>query len=523
MVSARPDWSDNGFPMNDPDDYFEKVSAVLGPEAVDITEETIVRYGENTLPTGDTRPSGILYPGSTGEVQTIVRLANEAGVQLWPVSTGNNQGFGTKSPVRAGQVVMDLGRRMNRILEVDDTLCFARLEPGVSYQRLYEELVRRGNRLMLDTTSGPPEGGIVGNTLDRGAGFTPYFDHFYMSCGLEVVLGNGEILRTGDGALPGSRAWNVSKYTFGPDLSGLFLQSNYGIVTRMGVWLMPRPAVIKSFHFSFPDDDDIADIIELCRPLKLTNVVPTLFRVCSDVYLFGSQERHPEYAQTRGRSTLSDGARKALREKYGIGAWVVSGAFYGAAEEAVNAQVERVRAHFCRAGKARPIAHEDATLWPPLQVAICAFSGIPTATELGLLNWRPGGGNTWLLAGMPMTGKVAGEHHAESRRILAQYGFEYCTMIVCGARFARELIALSFNREDPEERMRADRAYRALADMFASRGYAVGRAATGYQQFHMEMLEPVFRSHVDALKNVFDPGAVIAPGKYGIGKAETNG
>lgn len=504
--------------MKENNEYFEKVRTALGPEAVNVTEDNIVRYGENTLPTGDSRPSGILYPSSTADVQTMVRLANEAGVQIWPVSTGNNQGFGTRSPVRKGQIVMDLGRHMNRILEIDETLCFARIEPGVSYQRMYDELVRRGNKLMMDTTSGPPEGGILGNTLDKGAGFTPYFDHFYMSCGLEVVLGNGEILKTGDGALPDSRAWNVSKYTFGPDLSGLFLQSNYGIVTRMGVWLMPRPPVIKSFHFSFPDDDDIAEIIELCRPLKLNNFVPTLFRVCSDVYLFGSEKQHPEYEETRDRSTLSDDTRKALREKYGIGAWVVSGAFYGAGEEAVNAQVARVRSHFRRSGKARYIPHEEAERSPLLQVAICAFSGIPTAMELGLLKWRPGGGNTWILLGMPMTGKVAGEHHKESRRILAKYGFEYCTMIVCGARFARELIALLFNREDPEERRRADQAYRELGATFASWGYSVGRAPTGYQQFHMNMLEPVFRSQCEALKHVFDPKAVIAPGKYGIGK-----
>ena len=54
---------------------------------------------------------------------------------------------------------------------------------------------------MVDVTSGPPQGGMLGNALDKGAGYGPFFDHFGFSCGLEVVLGNGEILRTGDGAL----------------------------------------------------------------------------------------------------------------------------------------------------------------------------------------------------------------------------------------------------------------------------------------------------------------------------------
>ena len=159
---------------------------------------------------------------------------------LYPISTGQNQGLGLRSPVRPGQVVVDLGRHMNRILEVDEQLCYAVLEPGVTYQQLYDELGLRGHKLMLDTTSGPPAGGVLGNTLDGGAGYTPYFDHFYMSCGMEVVLGDGELLRTGDGSLPGSQAWHVSKYTVGPALDGLFRQSNYGIATRIGVWLMPK-------------------------------------------------------------------------------------------------------------------------------------------------------------------------------------------------------------------------------------------------------------------------------------------
>ena len=178
----------------------------------------------------------------------------------------------------SGQVVVDLGRKMNRILDIDEKLAFAVVEPGVSYQALYDELVRRGNKLMLDVTSGPPQGGMIGNALDKGAGYSPYFDHFGFSCGLEIVLGNGEVLRTGDGALDSKDLinWHTSKYSFGPILDGLFTQSNFGIVTRMGVWLLPRPPAVRSFHFAFPDDDDLETIVELCRPLKLSNFVPTL-------------------------------------------------------------------------------------------------------------------------------------------------------------------------------------------------------------------------------------------------------
>ena len=203
---------------------------------------------------------------------------------------------------------------MNRILDIDEKLAFAVVEPGVSYQALYDELVRRGNKLMLDVTSGPPQGGMIGNALDKGAGYSPYFDHFGFSCGLEIVLGNGEMLRTGDGALDSKELinWHTSKYSFGPILDGLFAQSNFGIVTRMGVWLLPRPPAVRSFHFTFPDDDDLETIVELCRPLKLSNFVPTLFRVSNDLYLCGSEGESPEYKESRGKRSISDAGPPAF-------------------------------------------------------------------------------------------------------------------------------------------------------------------------------------------------------------------
>jgi len=228
--------------------FFVEVAAALGPDAVNQSAETLNRYAENTMPGGDRMPAGVAYPASTADVQTIVRAANRHAIPLYPISTGNNIGLGSRSASRAGQVVVDLGYRMNRILDVDERLGFAVVEPGVSYQVMYDELVRRGDKLMLDVTSGPPQGGMIGNALDKGAGYTPYFDHFGFACGMEVVLGNGDVLRTGDGALDASELvnWHTSKYSFGPILDGLFTQSNYGIVTRMGLWLLPSVAMVRS-------------------------------------------------------------------------------------------------------------------------------------------------------------------------------------------------------------------------------------------------------------------------------------
>jgi hypothetical protein len=84
-----------------------------------------------------------------------------------------------------------------------------------------------------------------------------FLDHWMMHCGLEVVLPNGELVRTGMGALPdkasghtsglradeqpGNRAWQLFNYGFGPYNDGIFSQSSLGIVVKMGIWVSSCP------------------------------------------------------------------------------------------------------------------------------------------------------------------------------------------------------------------------------------------------------------------------------------------
>ena len=102
--------------------FFSDVGELLGAEWINRSEETIRRYGENTMPGGDRPPAGVVYPASTADVQAIVRAANKHHVPIYPISTGNNIGLGTRSAAAAGQVVVDLGRRMNCILDIDENL-----------------------------------------------------------------------------------------------------------------------------------------------------------------------------------------------------------------------------------------------------------------------------------------------------------------------------------------------------------------------------------------------------------------
>lgn len=505
--------------LNDPIIEFSKaVAAELGDEAITLGDDVLNRYGEHTLPAADVRPGAVAYPDSTQAVQTMVRLANQFKVQLYPISNGQNIGLGTRSPIRPGQVVVDLGRRMSRILEVNETLGYCVLEPGVSFRAMHEELIRRGSKLMISPTAGPSQGSILANALDKGGGSGAYADHFGMSCGMEVVLGNGDVIRTGDGSLAGDNHpnWHVSKYSFGPTLDGLFSQSNFGIVTRVGMWLMPRPPHIEPFFFTFPDDEDLGEIVDLIRPLKLTNFVPTLIRATNDLYLLSSAATNPEYTASGGKSTLSTAGRAALRQKYGLGSWTVSGALYGASRAALQPQIERIQKHFLASGKGRFIPLDEAEDIGPLHIAINSNTGVPTDSELKMLSWRPGGGAIWLSAGSPVIGSVVTELQAKARRICEDHGLEYLLSNVCGARFARAVHAIIYNREDADETARADACYRALGTLFASHGIFVGRAPTLYHGFHQSQRMPELINACSAIKRALDPNGVIAPGKYGI-------
>ena len=103
----------------------------------------------------------------------------------------------------------------------------------------------------MSPTAGPPDGSVLGNAIDKGGGSGPAGNHFDNICGMEVVLGNGGLIRTGDGGLDAAEHpnWHVTRYSFGPALDGLFTQSNYGIVTRAGIWLQRKPSKIR-FSFS---------------------------------------------------------------------------------------------------------------------------------------------------------------------------------------------------------------------------------------------------------------------------------
>ena len=123
--------------------------------------------------------SAIVAPRSVPEVQAIMRLANEFEIPVWPFSMGRNIGYGGSAPRVAGSIGIDMGKNMNKVIEVNAELAYALVEPGVSFFDLHEYIDQNGlrERVWADV---PDLGGgsIIGNTLERGIGYTPYGDHW---------------------------------------------------------------------------------------------------------------------------------------------------------------------------------------------------------------------------------------------------------------------------------------------------------------------------------------------------------
>ncbi|RYZ57467.1 MAG: FAD-binding oxidoreductase, partial [Proteobacteria bacterium] len=190
-------------------------------------------------------PSGAVAPANAEEVQAIVRAANIHKLPLWPISRGKNFGYGGAAPRLRGSVVLDLSR-MKKI-EFDAEMGTAVVEPGVGFYDLYDYV--QANKLPYWlSVPGNSWGSVVGNALDRGVGYTTYGDHTSKICGLEVVLPTGELMRTGMGAMKDNPTWQLYRYGFGPSWDQMFVQSNYGVVTKMGLWLMPAPEQMISLQ-----------------------------------------------------------------------------------------------------------------------------------------------------------------------------------------------------------------------------------------------------------------------------------
>ena len=439
--------------------------------------------------------SAVVTPRSVEEVQTIVRIANEHRVALWTFGQGRNNAYGGSAPRVKGSILVSL-REMNRVLEVNDDLAYALVEPGVSFFDLYEHLQAGGHRLWPSI----PDlgwGSVIGNTLEYGRGYTNHGEHPAMACGLEVVLANGEVVRTGMGGMANSKVWNAYPWSFGPSHAGLFFQSNFGIVTKMGVWLMRRPEVFLSGWAKFLDDETVGPFTDAVRELMLDGTI-------------------------RNLPLLGYGLGIGEEISFGEEGWALRFALYGR-EAMVDAQYEIVR--------------ETLEAIPGVEVGRRVFTwqerpgvrshndkvhgGVPgmELMDAFLIPYGPDTGHLDLSLVGPMDGADLVASIGALRGLYGATEFPYLAGVLYLGRSVLHISSLFFDTKDERQTRAAYDTYASLVGEMARLGYPVYR--TNIQ--HMDAVADVFdwndhaqRRLNELLKDALDPNGILSPGKQGI-------
>ncbi|MEU9267135.1 FAD-binding oxidoreductase [Streptomyces sp. NPDC048251] len=476
----------------------EALKQVIGPDAVITDPQQLADFLDPYTYQGwdATTPIAAVLPATVEEVQAIVRLANEHGVPLWTVSQGRNNGYGGQSARVDGSVIVNLSR-MNRVLEVNDEQAYAVVEPGVRFLDLRDHL-RDGGHKLWPSSPDLGWGSVIGNTLEYGRGYTPYGDHASTACGMEVVLANGDILRTGMGAMADSKSWHAYPWSYGPTHTGLFMQSNFGIVTKMGVWLMPEPEAYHSCWATFEDGVPIENLIDVVRGLMLEGTIrnyPMLSRGISTAW-----PRTP---------ATPDG-------------WWLRFALYGP-EATVDAQYERVRTALEATGDitvGHEIFHGDEHLDTTV-IDDKVQGGISGLEVLDLWKGLYGdsGGHIDVSPVLPFTGPEVVESIRFMRSLHELHGVDYHAGLLMLPRSVLHVCMLGFDSTDEDQTRKAFDASRHMVVELAKAGYPIYR--THIQ--HMDLVADQFdfndhaqRRFNELLKDALDPAGILSPGKQGI-------
>ena len=108
-----------------------------GAEYVSDDPATLAEYAHDSSFVTPRMPSCVVFPQNTEEVQAVVRYANERKIPVVPRSSGISF-YGAGIPSQGG-IILHL-RRMNRILEIDGRNKKVKVEPGVTWAQVQEEL-----------------------------------------------------------------------------------------------------------------------------------------------------------------------------------------------------------------------------------------------------------------------------------------------------------------------------------------------------------------------------------------------
>jgi alkyldihydroxyacetonephosphate synthase len=248
---------------------------VVGPDHISLSDTDRLAYSTDWswmpqmwLDRGEAtpQPDFIVHPASPDEISTIMKIANTYHIPVIPWGGGSGTQGGAL-PLYGG-IIVDI-KRMNRILEIDETSLTVTAEAGINGTQLEWALNERG--LTLAHYPASANCATLGGYLaPRGSGTisTKYGKAEDLVMSMQVVLPNGDIIRTPQ----------VPQHASGPDYARLFLGSEgtFGIITEatMMVDYLPEVRLFRAVLF-----DDVSAALEAGRRMMTRRLQPTVIRL----------------------------------------------------------------------------------------------------------------------------------------------------------------------------------------------------------------------------------------------------
>ncbi|MCJ7649603.1 MAG: FAD-binding oxidoreductase [Candidatus Lokiarchaeota archaeon] len=261
-----------------------RLEEIFGTSNVSKKQVDLYSYSYDMTECAQHMPDFVVIPENREQLVELVKFCNIHVIPIVPYISGNNVS-GLTIPEQGG-IIVDFGKKMNKIIHVDDNMMYALLEPGVTFGQLEKYLDENFPHLRYSYPFAPPYAGVVGNVILSGMN--------NMSCklgsmgdsinGIEVITADGEIARIGS-CFYGKDEADVkswwSRYPM-PDLMGLFInwQGMTGLVTKCAVQLWPKPKYKKIYlAVTF----GLTDVASILREAGRTEVVDDISAVSVEV------------------------------------------------------------------------------------------------------------------------------------------------------------------------------------------------------------------------------------------------
>ncbi|HJX13510.1 MAG TPA: FAD-binding oxidoreductase [Dehalococcoidales bacterium] len=259
----------------------DRLKKIVGAGNVSTAPALLDAYARDISFVNTVRPHCVARPRNAGDIAKIVRLANETGTPLVPVSSGPPHFRGDTVPALGGSVIVDMSG-LKKIIHVDRMNRVAMFEPGVTYGELAAAAAGEGLRLNLPLAPRRSKA-VLGHLLEREPVIMPRYHWDIgdpLAC-VEIVFGNGETFRTGAAAGPGSieeqwAAGGAQKEAAGPSAASWYRliqgsQGTMGIVTWASVRCELIPTLEVPFMAGAPDLAKITEMVHWLLRLRLVN------------------------------------------------------------------------------------------------------------------------------------------------------------------------------------------------------------------------------------------------------------